>query len=286
MGSDPLTSNRPLLRDPDLDAGVQEEGFVVVRGAARGLVRDLRRVHRNRGPRVPPPGFHSTMYSPDAAHKITVHNDLVAVLTPLLDELFVGYRPMLANFVTKVRGGENGIMPPHQDWTFVDEVEGSSLNVWIPLVDVNRRNGGISVLPRSHRLPRTIRGTDTPDPFQGLGERLDDWMVELPMSAGDVLVHDHRVLHGSPPNLRRRPRLATACAVVAEDAQLVHHALGEDGLLRRYLIEDSFFVRHTFGRPDFPSDVVFDRLVDFTNPAISDDDVASLWASAGQERVR
>lgn len=274
-----MTSGRPRMRDGDADRSLVSDGYIVLPGAARTLLKDLRGVHRSLSPQVPA-GFHSTLYSAETAHKREVHQRILEVLGPLLDSYLEGYRPLLANFVTKGRGGENGVMPPHQDWTFVDEDEGASFNVWIPLVDVDGRNGSISVLPRSHLLPRTIRGTDTTNPFSEVEPDVGAMMVDLPMSAGDVMVHDHRVVHGSPPNRRRRPRVATACAVVADDAQVVHHRLHDDGVLRRYLIDESFFVRHTFGAPSLPPDVVLVGEVDFANPTFDRSDLASIRVSS------
>lgn len=285
MTSKASTSDRPVLRDSTIDDELLAEGYVVLRGAARPIVRELRRVHRQFVGRAPA-GFHSTMWSSDTDHKRTVHGRLVEALTPLLDEVFLDYRPMLANFVTKARG-DGGVMPAHRDWTFVDEAAGaSSVNVWIPLTDVDGRNGGISVLPRSHRLAATIRGTDTSDPFSPVGDVVRSNMVELPMSAGDVLIHDHRVLHGSPPNQRRRARLATACAVVAADAQLVHYKIGDDGVMRRYRITDSFFLRHTFGSASLPEDVVLVGDVEFTDPVIDEADLAALTGAVTTDAGR
>jgi Phytanoyl-CoA dioxygenase (PhyH) len=268
-------TDRPRLRDPRADASLAEQGFAVLPGAARSSVRALRRLHRELARRAPA-GFHSTIYSDDVAHKVEVHDRLVELLTPTLTSLFDDHRSFLANFVSKARGGSDSTKRPHQDWTFVDETDGASLNVWVPLVAVDRRNGCISVLPRSHLLAPTLRGTNTDDPFATLGTEVDRFMTELPMDAGDALVYDHRLLHGSPPNLRRRARLAVACAVVRTDAQLVHHVQQPDRVVRCYDIDDWFFVRHPFGDVDLPPEAVETARVDVANPSFSTHDLERL----------
>lgn len=259
---------RPHLCDPRLDAVFEEQGYLVVPGAARAQLAALRTAHRRTATRVPA-GFRSTILSGDEAHKRAVHRHLVAAMAPVLDAVLTGHVPLSTSFVTKGRS-EAGVMPPHQDWTFVDETVGASLNVWIPLVDVDHRNGAMSVLPGGHRMSFTIRGTDTPNPFRSVEEAAKARMVELPMRAGDVLVHDHRVLHASPPNLRRRPRVVAGCAVLADGAAPIHYRQIGPCRVARYELDPSFFVEHTFGAADLPSSARWVADLDFEQPTFSD----------------
>lgn len=271
-----VTSQRPRFRDPELDGLLEELGFVVLRGAGLDLIRPAQRLHRQVVGTVPP-GFHSTMYSADDTAKRRVNEGLTSLFTPLLDSLFLDHRPLLSSFVTKGRGSD-GKMPPHQDWTFVDEPGGSSFNVWVPLVDVDQRNGAMSVLPRGHRLPRTIRGTDTTNSFRQIEPLVAARMVSLDMRAGDVLVHDHRVLHGSPPNARRRPRVVAGCAVVPLGVQVVHYRSVAPGRLDRYHVDDRFFTDHTYGSAELPPSAHLTGTVEFVNPVFDTGDLDRLDA--------
>lgn len=242
-------SLRPRLRDPNLDAALLEDGYVVIPGAARSRVRALRQVHRSAMGRVPA-GFDSTFYRANSV-KRDVNTRLLEALAPVLADLLAEYRPLLVNFVTKGRSPD-GAMPPHQDWTFVEEPDASSLNVWIPLVDVDHRNGAMSVLPGGHLMPPTLRGTDTPNAFREIEELALAHMVELPMRAGDVLVYDHRLLHATPPNRRRRPRIVAGCAVIGASAAPIHYRQLAPGQLELYEIDPAFFTEHTYGADVFP----------------------------------
>ena len=77
---------RPRLLDPDLDAALLEDGYVVIPGAARSRVRALRRVHRSVVGQVPD-GFDSTLYSGDHSVKCEVHARLLEAMTPVLTAL-------------------------------------------------------------------------------------------------------------------------------------------------------------------------------------------------------
>lgn len=258
--------SRPHLADPALDAQYEVSGYTVIPGAARALVADLRGVHRRSGGPIEA-GFHSTLYSPDTDRKRRVHRELLAAIQPLLDATLCGHRPLLCNFITKTRG-PGGAMAPHQDWTFVDERVSSSMNLWIPLIDVDGRNGAMSVLPGGHRVPFTIRGSDTDNSFRDVAAEAAGRMVELPMRAGDVLVHDHRVLHSSPPNRRRRPRVVAGCALIAADARPIHYRQTRPGQMELHEIDEEFFVTHTFGADHLPASARLKSTVAFVNPVL------------------
>lgn len=276
-------TQRPRFRDRRDDERFEEIGYVVVPAAARPSLRALRRLHRRMVGRTPP-GFHSTMYSPDEVAKKRVNDELTALLRPLLDQLLVDHRPLLSSFVAKGRGDDRA-MPPHQDWSFVDESAHASLNVWVPLVDVDDRNGAMHVLPRAHRLPLTIRGTDTPNPFAAIEDLVSDRMVSLEMSAGDVLVHDHRVIHGSPPNRSRRQRVVAGCAVVDPSARILHFR--QNGTrMERYEVEDRFFTDHTYGSAAFPASAGRAVTVELTNPTFQPDDVLPVLDLSDVETSR
>lgn len=268
---------RPHLSDPQLDEELEEQGYVLIPGAGRRHLRAMRAAHRRVSGAVPP-GFDSTIYSSDETRKRAVHGALVEAFAPLLDDLLHGHRALLASFVTKGRS-EAGTMPPHQDWTFVDEASGSSLNVWVPLIDVDHRNGAMSLLPGGHRMPFTIRGTDTPNPFVAVEAQAAAQMVELPMRAGDVLVHDHRVLHASPPNRRRRPRVVAGCAVIAEQDAPIHYRQVGSRRVERYEIDPAFFVEHTFGADRLPDSARLVETFDFEQPIFTDQDLPRVAAT-------
>ncbi|MEZ5321278.1 MAG: phytanoyl-CoA dioxygenase family protein [Microthrixaceae bacterium] len=246
-GADPgpcgRTDVRPRLRDAAADRSLHDAGVVVLLDAATSIVPRLQHVF-DTCYGIAPAGFHATMYCDDRAFKERVHGELRAILLPWLDALFEGHRLLLSNFVTKSTG-EAGVMPPHQDWTFVDERFAASYNVWIPLVDVNSANGAMSLLPRGHRIPLTIRGTDTPNAFDRVDA--DSRLVEISMSAGDVLVHDHRVLHSSPANHGDADRVVAGCALAPTGVPILHYRQVAEGVLERFTVPERFYTDHTFG---------------------------------------
>ncbi len=275
---------RPRFRDAALDAQFERDGFVVVPGVARDAVRPMRRIHRRLVGRVPS-GFYSTPYSPDAELKRAVHAALLQECGPAIDMVLESYRPLLASFVTK-GVDRRGAMPPHMDWSFVCERRASSLNFWVPLVDVDSRNGAVSVLPGSHRMEFTRRGSGTTNPYSEIEQLAAAHMVPLEMKAGDALIHDHRVLHSSPVNRRRRPRVAIACALVHRDVSAIHFWQTGPGSIERYEIEDRFFTDHTFGAAELPASATRAEQLHVENPTFTSQDLAACEQQLTQHPVR
>jgi phytanoyl-CoA hydroxylase len=81
-------------------------------------------------------------------------------------------------------------VPWHRDRT--DVPPGSVINLSLYLDDSTADNGCLEVVPRSHRFPDDADVEAT----RRAGPR-----VSVPAGAGDVAIHDVRLMHGSGPNL-------------------------------------------------------------------------------------
>lgn len=171
----------------------------------------------------------------------------------------IDYRVVVGNFVVKMPEGDS-VMPMHQDWSMVDETKYVSLNLWFALTDTNVANGAIHVLRGSHRLRGSARGTQLEPSFTYPGQIPYSELAYLPMQAGQVLVHDHRTLHCSPPNRTNQRRLATAIAMVPKEANAIHYFRNaESGRVEVYEAETEFFMKYTYGKNTIPKGTRFLR---------------------------
>ncbi len=172
-----------------------------------------------------------------------------AEMAPLWDEVaapvLTGHRMVMNSFMTKFPGPDS-FLPLHQDPTVVDERAHRSITVWLALDDINRErdNGALHVLPGSQRCGHEWRGTRTEPSYIGDLERL--WAVAQPVDvhAGDVVVMDSRLLHGSPPNSSDRARRAMAGVAAPRDATLVHAVGIDDDRVEIWGVDEQFFCDH------------------------------------------
>ncbi len=191
--------------------------------------------------------FPFTLCSPSYNLKKKVYQLLKEKLQPSLVLLLKDYRITGANFYFKAKGSSNNTVPPHQDWTFTDEHKCSSLNVWLPLVDVDKTNGAYHIIEGSHRWHFTYRGSNIPSAASGLPCNFDV-MKYLPLQKGEAIIYDHRLVHSTPANISSSDRISLVLNLVPITASLIHAIIPEPGSshLKVYEVDEEFYCRYTF----------------------------------------
>lgn len=241
---------RETLRDATLQAQLVEDGFVVVDLLEEGDLAALTDVWE--GDSVELSGFHSTIHSDSLEHKRRVDERLRSILGPRIAALFDGHRCVVANFVAKAPGPDSE-MPEHLDWSMVADAGVISVGVWAPLVNTDRRNGGLGVIRGSHRDLVALSGTPhfpSFDEMRSISSRFaEEDRIALDLRAGQAVIYDHRLVHFSPPNDSEIERVAVNVAVVPREAATYHHHLRPDGSVERFRVDDGFYVSHDIREP-------------------------------------
>ncbi len=169
-------------------------------------------------------GFHDTASAGLAfAERQAVHEVLCAAFAPGIEGLLADYRPVMSAAMTKWPGS-SGTKEIHRDFRLVDESRFRAVCIWVPLVDVDDDNGALRVLRGSHLVdsgPRTV--PTTPRVPRDPTPLLDfDLLEAVPVPAGDAVVFDLAIAHGSSTNgtTQPRPAVGVACAPSAADLSL------------------------------------------------------------------
>lgn len=217
------TLDTPLLVDPDQDRLLAEHGYAVLDLLTPDHVAALADLFTREHPEEIK-GFMASVHMRDGEVRQRVNEGIGSILRGPLDMAMRDYRPLGGSFIAKAKGYPEPLRP-HQDWTIVEEDRFRSFNVWIPLCDVDERNGAIRVLPGSHRWLKDVRGPNTPTPWAGVQTTLWEATRVLPMKAGQALVYDHRLIHASGPNNSSQARVAAVFGVTHRFAELRYHFL-------------------------------------------------------------
>lgn len=165
-------------------------------------------------------GIHMTLWCSDRAYKIHVRNKLNEMLNNACNRVFVNYRKINACFIVK-SGGQQTTFQIHQDWSIVDEEKHRAFNLWIPLHEVDNSNGALWVVKGSHKMTNYVRGAGVlfPD-LMPVRDKVKEVMTSVDVEAGTALIFYHRAIHGSPPNMNEKPRVAVALSIVPKDVPL------------------------------------------------------------------
>lgn len=173
------------------------------------------------------------------------------VLDPILSSQLDQYRLFLGGGVFFKHAHPDSRLGLHQDWTFVDEECQLSGSFWIPLVDSTRENGTFHCVMGSHRVEQTYRGSPLwPYVAEDVMTELErEYLTYFELRAGEALAFDHRLVHGSFPNLTQFSRPAIAVGFVPIGATIHHYYLAPDGRQYRYTVTDEFFQDYVIGDP-------------------------------------
>ena len=115
-------------------------------------------------------------------------------------------------------------LPWHQDSAYMPKTENDlHLAIWIPLVDVNKRNGTLQYIPGSHRqglqAMHKVEGEQFKVPVHDPGlaaEQIDT----LEMKVGDIVIFNNLVFHRSLVNQSEGIRWSTDFRYSAADTSL------------------------------------------------------------------
>lgn len=261
---EPLPSNpsadrelhlRRTFLDPDSEAEMRDAGFVVADLLDSSQLAELRAVTDRlfTGERR---GFQASNMTTDHPHRRQVYRELRPIMEEAAASLLDDYVACTATLLLKFPGDDSAFLS-HQDWSLVDESRHRAVNFWCPLVDTDESNGGLRVLPGSHRHLHAIRcGPAYPDYYDAPGWQVThDDMDVVDVAAGQALIFDLALLHSSAPNRSLDGRPAVMLVMKPRRAKLLHFHLprADATTLEVFEIDDDFMTDFKVGqRPDYP----------------------------------
>lgn len=267
------------LRDPDLQAAFERDGFVVVDFAPPEVIAELHAAYERLDSGIES-GYYPSLMSSDEAYKAATHREVTDRLWPRFAELLDGYTPLLGVFMVKHPGPDTEVVP-HQDWIVADESERPTMNAWVPLTPVDATTGQMKVLPGSHLWLEGLRGSPSfPTQWEAVYERVrDELMVTVPVEVGQAMIYDIRVLHGTAANRSPSTRVVTSLYAIPEGADSVHYYRSPEGTVEGYRVPMDFCT--TFAIGDVPRGERFVEIPDYRVEPLSFDEIAAhVGASA------
>lgn len=133
---------------------------------------------------------------------------------------------------------------PHQDAPVIDETKENGLFVWIPLTDINDKNGAIYVLPGSHLWGNHQRSLNVQWPLERHTKTLWKHMQPVYMQKGDILIWDTALIHASAPNYSSETRVAITTTLLPKNFRMVEYFKDSNtpkADVEQYQVERSFW---------------------------------------------
>ncbi|MBK9353442.1 MAG: phytanoyl-CoA dioxygenase family protein [Bacteroidetes bacterium] len=193
-------------------------------------------------------GFHVSLDLKSEAQINEISNYISKKIMPFSESYFNAFQFISPRFAIK-EANQNSLIPPHQDWSFVDESEYQSYNLWIALSPSTLENGTLGFLKGSHLKLKNIRATPLPIfkvPFNDFAMELLPYLEYIPLQPGQAILFNSRVIHASKPNQTKDARINVAVELTHNLAQLKHYYLNPiNNRIDEFNIDESFFTKYS-----------------------------------------
>lgn len=134
-------------------------------------------------------------------------NEIISI--EKINTFIEGYSLFYSNLLIK-KPSINSEMCLHTDWSITDETIYRPLQIWIPLVDVNKKNGTLGVIPSSQKFSYKKRGLQINEPYINYinQHEKEKHLHYFNVTAGTAVFYHPGIIHYSPSNLSSETRFA------------------------------------------------------------------------------
>ncbi len=275
-----------LFQDPEKHKAFERDGYVVLDFFQPEEIAEMRAAFEDLRPEGLK-GFYTTTFDNSPEYRTKVDTALRAQFKRPVEQFFQHFKYFFSSYIVKAPDPKSELIL-HQDMTLVDEAKFAGMNIWAPLVDLTMENGPIYVLPGSHRLIPSYRGSSLPDIYDGLSKEVISVMTPLLLRAGQAVAFDQSILHYSPANASNQERIVVNTFISNENAQIRicwHDKENAPDKVEIFEQEDDFLIHYTnfgtdiFSRPSIGKSLGY---FDYTFPKLT---LAQLETQYGKTEV-
>jgi len=264
---------KAIFFDKRLDKELKSKGFVKIQIEDTKILENLKNNYENLTPKENKKSYTSFEISSKESKK-KIDSAIKKLIIPSISKFLPNYYGVWGNYMIKAPKSQN--MELHADWTYVDESNCISLNVWMPLQNTNIRNGTLWVVPYSHKIVKSIRGINLPRFYFKHNKILKSkYGVPINCKKGEAIVYDHRLIHYSYPNFSSKKRLVSTLILAPKNEKIYFYWNNiKLNKIEKYIVTDlDFFLETGFKNP--PKEEPIERLNLDIIKDINDNDIES-----------
>lgn len=220
------------FRDPGAQAEFERQGFVVRRILTDEEVREARQrldaagMGRSFERNDWEDSYYNSMFEREAGFQGRFRKLMGELFHPRLDELVQDGRHFETSLLYKPAQSRD--LKLHQHVPLTEKPFAPSIFCWCPLEDTDETSGTLMVVPGSHLLLRFLRTLKTEEFFMDYREELTRrHAVPVRLKAGEAILFENSLLHGSYPNAGGGARPVVLTIILEKDA--IHALYKHDG---------------------------------------------------------
>jgi hypothetical protein len=213
-----------ILKDPKKNSILMKEGFVRLNILNQSEITQLKQyfTEQHTDQKMTSLFVSANQFSKEKAD--TISQFIAGLLRDRVNRIINEADMLGGTFIVKGAGTSDRLQP-HQDWSIVDESNGRSYTIWIALEDTTDENGALYMLPRSHNKFRGYRHLTIPSIYGKVYNEVWNYMIPVHLKAGEGVIFDHAIGHGSTPNRTCFDRVAVTCSILSESADYRFYCL-------------------------------------------------------------
>ncbi len=188
--------------------------------------------------------YHCTFLDTNVEYKKQVNQLFAENLMPLLNNVLNDFKMLNGSFYVKPVG--KGRLEIHENWCHLLDLSETTVTAWFPVIDVNKQNGTIEIIPGSHKLVPSIATMGGTTYFADFEDALvEKYFEPVPMHPGQCLIFDDTLLHYSPNNMSDSVRPAIQIELLPARLQPIIYHVDEQnhpGQLEVFEVGSDFFL--------------------------------------------
>lgn len=193
-----------IIKNPGLELEVNSNGYAVIDFLDTKALQSLRNEFAKYFPnREKYSGAFSGMNELNLKDRKEMYYAIKQIIEPALASVFKNYRLPICSFYSRKPDG-NYLLDWHSDPSFIlnEHIE-SIYGIWCPLLDVDENTGTLKIVPNSHRLVNKLHFAYKTSSWALSNKRrlLDNYSKSFKLKAGQAILFDGRIIHGSDPNI-------------------------------------------------------------------------------------
>lgn len=271
-----------MINDSDYKQALDEIGFCILPLFSPAQIEQIKAVYQTYFTGNKVAGLIASHSKTGPELSLHVSASLKDIVMPSLEKQFSDFIFFLGGFMVK-QANTSSEFPLHQDWNIVDETKFTSYQIWIPLELSSPDNGGIFVLPGSHRFFENNRSGSYGMPRIDTDETMRKLSVDMIIPPGSALVYHNSLFHASYPNHTNADRISAIINIYQKDAVLEYaHKNVTQNRTEKYSIDTTSFLTHlnTFEKGNVPTELTefnADKIDTLDNAKVKSADMAVAY---------
>jgi len=276
---------KALFKDPNIQAEFEERGYVILPFLNEQEINYLLQLYKDNFSQFEITGLYPTHSRNSVELSLKMSDLICTAFKRAADDILTDYQFFIGHFMVK-SNVDSREFELHQDWSVVYEDQFHIAQMWCPLVDTYPQNGGLFVIPGSHKFFNNHRSGSLYRFHHKVSERTEKHILPLSIKAGYALFYHNRLIHGSFPNQSDKMRIVAMANTTSKEAGYVYYQKSkkQSDTVDIYKLDKDLLLSNLklFEVGEIPAQLPYINSIPYSDDAISEADILKKIEEACQ----